>query len=213
MRARSFVVVVLVALVTAGIGATGQGAAAASADEQTYIVTVDEQHDPAVVSERLEQAGKGQTRAVYRGALNGFATELSASDVGTVRAAPGVESVRPSRRFAAAAARARAVHGRQGMPDHDAWLAPDAGRSQLRGAGDGKGSVDINVAVIDSGVDANHADLRVAGGVNCFDDGVPVGVDLEGHGTIVAGILAAKDNKQYIVGVAPGARIWSVRGT
>ena len=103
MRARSFVVVVLVALVTAGIGATGQGAAAVSADEQTYIVTVDEQHDPAVVSERLEQAGKGQTQAVYRAALNGFATELSASDVGTVRAAPGVESVRPSRRFAAAA--------------------------------------------------------------------------------------------------------------
>ena len=35
--------------------------------------------------------------------------------------------------------------------------------------------------------------------------------DVEGHGTIVAGIAGAKDNGFGIIGVAPGARLWSVR--
>ena len=35
--------------------------------------------------------------------------------------------------------------------------------------------------------------------------------DIESHGTSVAGIAAAKDDSQGIVGMAPGARLWAVK--
>lgn len=77
-------------------------------------------------------------------------------------------------------------------------------------SGDSSGSVgNINVAVIDTGIDLKHPDLNVVGGKNCstgrsYADG-------NGHGTHVAGIIGAKDNGIGVVGVVPGARLWSVR--
>jgi Subtilase family len=36
--------------------------------------------------------------------------------------------------------------------------------------------------------------------------------DRDGHGTFVGGMLGARDNSFGVVGVAPGARLWSIRG-
>jgi len=68
--------------------------------------------------------------------------------------------------------------------------------------------VGVSVAVIDTGVDAAHEDLagKVAGGAS-FTGGDP-STDPNGHGTEVAGIIAAiADNGLGIAGVAPGASI------
>src|SRR5678815_3632803 len=35
--------------------------------------------------------------------------------------------------------------------------------------------------------------------------------DDNGHGTAVAGIAAAKDNSQGVVGIAPGSRLWAIK--
>jgi subtilisin family serine protease/subtilase family serine protease len=78
------------------------------------------------------------------------------------------------------------------------------------------GSSDVTVAVIDSGIDYTHPDLAAnyAGGVDFVSpDGDPM--DDHGHGTHVAGIIAAAlDNltgnpgtAEGVVGVAPHARI------
>jgi subtilisin family serine protease len=69
--------------------------------------------------------------------------------------------------------------------------------------------VNVDVAVIDTGIDTTHPDLNVVGGVN-FSTGKSY-VDGNGHGTHVSGTIAAKDNNFGVVGVAPGARLWSVR--
>lgn len=75
---------------------------------------------------------------------------------------------------------------------------------------DGKdGRVNVDVAVIDSGVDSEHPDLNVFRTVNFSAEDNPT--DLDGHGTHVAGIIGALDNKIGVVGVAPGARIWSIK--
>ena len=70
--------------------------------------------------------------------------------------------------------------------------------------------MNVDIAVIDSGIQVDQPDLRVVGGADCTGDGSGIS-DQEGHGTEVAGILAARDNAFGIVGVAPGARLWSVR--
>ena len=71
--------------------------------------------------------------------------------------------------------------------------------------------VDADIAILDTGIDPNHPDLNVAGGFNCTGPDRQAWADDSGHGTGVAGVAAAKDDHQGIVGVAPGARLWSIK--
>lgn len=67
----------------------------------------------------------------------------------------------------------------------------------------------IKVGVIDSGINAQHPDLRVAGGIS-FVSGSHLR-DSTGHGTHVAGILAAQANSIGVRGVAPNVELYSIR--
>jgi subtilisin family serine protease len=70
----------------------------------------------------------------------------------------------------------------------------------------------VNVAVIDSGIESKHPDLAhaYAGGQNIVDPAKPPEDDF-GHGTHVAGIIAAADNNIGTVGVAPEVKLWAVK--
>jgi subtilisin family serine protease/5-hydroxyisourate hydrolase-like protein (transthyretin family) len=73
----------------------------------------------------------------------------------------------------------------------------------------------VNVAIIDTGIDYTHSDLNAnyVGGydfVNGDDD--PMDDDTAyGHGTHVAGIVAAEDNGEGVVGVAPEASLYALK--
>lgn len=70
----------------------------------------------------------------------------------------------------------------------------------------------VKVAVIDTGIDRSHSDIAVAGGFNAVDPAKPQEWDdREGHGTHVAGTIAAKRDGEGVVGVAPRASVYSVR--
>jgi subtilisin family serine protease len=101
---------------------------------------------------------------------------------------------------------ARFQWGLDAVRAYEAWAV-------ARGAG-------ITVAVIDSGVDTSHEDLqgKIAGSVSCLSTGgdaskcTPGGEDDDGHGTHVAGIIAAATNNGTgVAGVAPDANILSVK--
>lgn len=68
----------------------------------------------------------------------------------------------------------------------------------------------VHVAVIDTGIAPDHPDLKtLAGGKRCI--GADAFWDFNGHGTHVAGTIAAVNNGNGVVGVAPGASLWAVR--
>ncbi|MBI2152703.1 MAG: S8 family serine peptidase [Candidatus Rokubacteria bacterium] len=68
----------------------------------------------------------------------------------------------------------------------------------------------VGVAIADTGIDFNHADLKPLGsawysafGSSCQDE--------NRHGTHVGGIVAARDNELDVVGVAPKATLYCVK--
>jgi len=76
----------------------------------------------------------------------------------------------------------------------------------------GKG---VGIAVLDTGIDRNHEDLNISGGVDCASllDGCDQEgnfTDESGHGTHVAGIIGAKDNEIGVRGIAPNANLYNV---
>ncbi|MFG1602922.1 S8 family serine peptidase [Actinoplanes sp. NPDC049265] len=76
-----------------------------------------------------------------------------------------------------------------------------------------KGS-DVVVAVLDTGVDAKHPDLEgaVLDGNNTTRPGAKGNADTEGHGTGMAGIIAARGRgSSGVVGIAPAAKILPIR--
>lgn len=71
---------------------------------------------------------------------------------------------------------------------------------------------DVTVAVIDSGCDLNHIDLKdnYVQGKNFVEDGKDP-VDENSHGTHVAGTIAAMNNRYGVVGVAPKTKIMPLK--
>src|SRR5215213_5525741 len=97
----------------------------------------------------------------------------------------------------------QSVWWRRGTPDADID-APQAW-TVSRGAG-------ITVAVADTGVDAGHPELvgRLVPGYDFVDDDADP-QDGHGHGTHVAGTIAAAENGAGVIGVAPQAAIMPLR--
>jgi subtilisin family serine protease len=97
----------------------------------------------------------------------------------------------------------QSVWWRRGTPDADVD-APQAW-AVSRGTG-------VTVAVVDTGADAGHPDLagRIVPGHDFVeDDGDPQ--DGHGHGTHVAGTIAARENGTGVIGVAPDALVMPLR--
>ena len=136
----------------------------------------------------------------FRNVVHGYSAKLDTSQVATLRADPNVEAVVPD-----------------GVISLEAQTTPRGVRrvfaprnpiSRIDGIDQ---RVDADVAIVDTGIDKDHPDLNVVGGVNCSTSNRAAWDDGNGHGTHVAGIVGALDNGIGVVGVAPGVRLWAVR--
>ncbi|HEU4513556.1 MAG TPA: S8 family serine peptidase [Nocardioidaceae bacterium] len=189
--------ITLVALGSPTLPAT---AAPAGSDAAGYIVVLKDGAAAGKVAEEHSRRYNADVNHVYRAALKGYSARMSATAADQVREDARVQFVQ----------RDGVVHASaQSTPTGINRANADASATALIDGADER--VNVDVAVIDSGVDLDHADLNVytAGAKNCStgrsaDDG-------NGHGTHVAGTIGAKDDTNGVVGMAPGARIWPVR--
>jgi subtilisin family serine protease len=76
---------------------------------------------------------------------------------------------------------------------------------EVQGAG-------VTIAILDTGIDSDHPDLQsnIDEGYNTFHQGA-LPEDGNGHGTHIAGIIAAAANGQGVIGIAPQARIRAIK--
>ncbi len=178
-------------------------AAAPSADATRVIVVLrDTAGAPPEAAGTLGRQYDFTPSLVYGHALRGFAAEVRPARLAALRADPRVAYVEIDQ--IVSAFDYTVPTGIQRI------FAPGNGNIDIDGLDDWR--VDVDVAVIDTGIDLAHPDLNVFASTNCAQTTCGSGGnDDNGHGSHVAGTIGALDNGIGVVGVAPGARLWSVK--
>ncbi|SFS70481.1 S8 family serine peptidase [Marininema halotolerans] len=144
-----------------------------------------------------EKVANLSTGYQYDTVFSGFSVTLKGQDVNKLAGLPGVKRIWPNNHYKANLKESVPLVGAP-----DVWKKKNASGLSVNGKG-------IRVAVVDTGVDATHPDLKgkVIGGYDYVDhDKSPQ--DENGHGTHVAGTIAANGK---LKGVAPGASILAYR--
>jgi len=177
--------------------------------EQVIVSFRQEVTDARATAESFMGPLGGRLGHVYEHSLRGFSAQFPAVALKGIANHPLVKHVEAD----------LVMQGFQTLPTGVDRI--DAEVNRIGGMiGDGK-SIDVDIAIIDSGI-APHPDLNVVDGVRFYtiNSGPPRSrgtfsdgnyADDNGHGTHVAGIAAARDNGFGVVGVAPGARLWAVK--
>ncbi|MGV7226672.1 MAG: S8 family serine peptidase [Nitrosopumilus sp.] len=176
-----------------------------------YIVILNDDSNPwSVANEMAEERGLAVSH-VYGNAVNGFSAIVPRGQLDNVASDPRVNYIEQD----SVVSIYKKPNDKPGNGGNDATedsLPPQTiptGISLIHATT--TGTVDVNVAVIDTGIDENHPDLNVVDGVNFVFRGKNTFDDGHGHGTHVAGTIGAIDNAQGVIGVAPGANLYSVR--
>lgn len=153
---------------------------AINAQQRPFIVVTD--HDRP----SLQREFQAQRR--FSHALHGFSAALTDEQAEQLRHRSGVRYVEPDGQAHLCSQTVQPGITRIGAPQNPYFSA----------------ATNLNVAIIDTGVDVTSADLNVVTFLDFSGEGL---ADYNGHGTHVSGIAAARDNDIGVVGVAPGARI------
>lgn len=149
--------------------------------------------------------------STYGHALKGFTAKLSEAQINALRNDPRVKSIEQDQTLSISPYKGKPGGNGGGGGTPDPQVTP-YGTSRVNG---GTSSSSNTAWVIDTGIDMDHPDLNVdvARSVS-FLSGSPSNQspdDQNGHGTHVAGTIAAINNSIGSVGVAPGSTVVAVR--
>jgi serine protease len=148
-------------------------------------------------------------RGTFR-SVNGFVADLDESEIAALKKSPDVLFVEPDPERHAFALGAQQPHATvTPLPQITPYGIGLVKAPPTWVAGRG---ANVNVVVIDSGVDYHHPDIApvYAGGINEIT-GSTDPMDDNGHGTHVSGTIAASDNTFGVVGVAPQVHLWAAK--
>jgi hypothetical protein len=143
---------------------------------------------------------------IYGTALTGFSAFLSPGQVQKLQASGAVDYIEQD---------FEVTISQKGKPGGGGTTQPAQeipwGITAVGGAGNGVGKT---AWILDTGIDLSHPDLNVdaSRGFSAFSTGKDAGFDDgNGHGTHVAGTVAALNNTIGVVGVAAGAKVVPVK--
>ena len=169
-----------------------------------YIVVFrDEVQDPASVAQKLVARHKAKLRGTYTAALKGMAVELPDAAIDALRREPEVAYVEQNQvvRLDATTTQPNAIYG---IDRIDQRALPLSGSYSYEANGSG-----VTVYIVDTGIYYSHTDFagRAVFGQDFLGrDGANGGVDCNGHGTHVSGIVGGT-----VYGVAKKVKLVSVR--
>ena len=185
------------------VATPGDASLAANANAPLYIVTFKPGVDVDATTAELARGNGFAVQATRKHAAPGFTAAIPEARLSRIVSDPRVAIVEKDYIVTLNLPREAA---RPGGGGGGAQTTP-WGITRIGGAGDGTGKT---AWIIDSGIDLAHADLNTS--KNChvaFGYNTPA--DGNGHGTHVAGTVAAKNNGQDVVGVAANAYVCAVR--
>jgi subtilisin family serine protease len=186
-----------VALLVAGIGLDRSASVAWAAQASSVIVVLRDGVDAQQAADQHRARYGADVSYVYSAALSGYAAHIPANALAAIARDPRVAFI---------------------SEDREVWATDEiipTGVDRIDADQSSKAKAGLNsgapaVAVIDTG-SGPHSELNIAGGRNC-SNGRPTNFsDGNGHGTHVAGTIAALHNTAGVVGVLAGAPIYSVR--
>jgi subtilisin len=214
---------VLVLVVLVGVQAQEEGNLRAARTLQQTVATNDLDPTPNVwivqyhpgtssassVTDQLAAAGTGKVGFVYKHVIQGFV--YHGTDVDHIKAHPKVKSVTRD-----GVSKMTATTSGQTIPTGIQRIFAATKGYLLKAPSSCR--CDAVVAVLDTGVDFQHPDLNVnaAMSVDCTQGSTAqclqgLGDDDNGHGSHVSGTIGAIGNSLGVIGVCPGAEIWSIK--
>lgn len=161
----------------------------------SYIVVLkDDVGNPQDVANEMARAHGLTVEHVYSSALKGFSTVIPQARLDKVKGDKRVQFISEDRIVEAFA---------QTIP---------TGISRVNAPVNPNKGIGIGVAVIDTGIDLKHPDLQanIIANKSCIR-GKKTGNDDNGHGSHVAGTIAASNNTTGVVGIAPEAKLIAVK--
>ena len=190
-------------------GAYSVGLSVFAGDDRTednYIVVLrDNVSDEDSVIDGISRAHGFSVGHKYHKAIKGFSAVIPKSKLGKVKSDPRVEFVSEDRMVYA--------DGKPGKPVNDFAQKTSSGVRRIGATGSLNKGTGVGVAVIDTGIDFSHPDLaaNISSASKTCVSGTRNAKDDNGHGTHVAGTIAAINNLTGVVGVAPEAKLFAVK--
>ena len=167
---------------------------------QYIVVLNDDVRDPREVARQHAQRHGAEVLNTYEYALKGYAARLPEQQLNRLRNDSRVKYIEQDQEASISA---------QTTPWGIPRIAADGSQTGSTTKIDGSDtSRNVTAYILDTGLDTGHSDLNARMGVNYA--GGP-NTDCNGHGTHVAGTVAAKDNDQAVVGVASGVQLVGVK--
>jgi len=164
--------------------------------------------DPEIVNEPAQEAlvrAHGGTIVKELPIITGKAVFLPPQALATLAGTAGVVRIDPD-----VVITAQKRPEPEPEPEPDEVLPWGVDRIDAELAWGGSTGAGVRVAIVDTGIDLEHPDLQVVGNINIIKPRKS-GDDDSGHGTHVAGTVAAVNNAIGVVGVAPDANLYAVK--